>query len=396
MKLHEVEFEEIPVEETSANKYTQAPDVMIPHRNRKPGKGLFVVGLVFLLLSVTVFAASYLIFVKEIFKKPEPVPEPVITYTQEELDAKVAAAVMNAEAVTSERVSNDYRANIFEASQINGGMNNYLRYLFPDNIIFMEGSKYVFAPLHKGLKQSKVESSLFKMDDTTGFLSYINVDGTVSSHIGVDVSKFQQDIDWNRVKNAGIEFAIIRCGIRGYGSEGRLAADSKFEDNISGAIAAGLPVGVYFFTQALTKEEAVEEAEYVLSLIEPYNVTGPIVLDVETASSEERTKNQTPAERTDCIIAFCDRIKQAGKTPMIYSNIKYFVRMMEIERLEEYKKWYANYNSLFDPETFTSPWAFNDPLYFPYEFSMWQYTESGQVDGIPGKADLNVLFEKWW
>ena len=79
MKLHEVEFEEIPVEETSANKYTQAPDVMIPHRNRKPGKGLFVVGLVFLLLSVTVFAASYLIFVKEIFKKPEAVPEPVIT-----------------------------------------------------------------------------------------------------------------------------------------------------------------------------------------------------------------------------------------------------------------------------------------------------------------------------
>ena len=171
--------------------------------------------------------------------------------------------------------------------------------------------------------------------------------------------------------------------------------DSCFEDNIKGAIAVGLNVGVYFYTQALNTEEAIEEANFVLETISPYEFNGPIVLDVESASPEERIKDITATERTDNIIAFCDTIKAAGYNAMIYADLKFFSTKMEIARLEDYEKWYANYNTLEKDES-TSVWGYHNPLLLPYEFSIWQYTNSGTLDGIEGDVDFDVLFEKWW
>ena len=129
------------------------------------------------------------------------------------------------------------------------------------------------------------------------------------------------------------------------------------------------------------KEEAVEEAEFVLEHLGGYDVTYPIVLDVEEVTTKNpRTENLTKQERTEACIAFCERIKEAGYTPMIYGNLKTFLLMLDMEQLEEYEKWFAFYQT---------------PLYFPYEFSVWQYTSTGSVNGIKGDVDMNVSMKDW-
>jgi lysozyme len=148
---------------------------------------------------------------------------------------------------------------------------------------------------------------------------------------------------------------------------------------LKGAIAADIQVGVYFFTQAITIEEAIEEADYVLEQIAPYDVTYPVVLDVEDVNDEiARTNHLTIEERTDLAIAFLERIKEAGYTPMIYGNLKTFLVMLDMERLEEYSKWFAYYSF---------------PVYFPYEYEVLQYSEKGTVRGIEGDVDLNITFQ---
>ena len=175
-----------------------------------------------------------------------------------------------------------------------------------------------------------------------------------------------------------MEFAIIRLGFRGYES-GKIVLDSKFEDNIEGSIKAGLDTGVYFFTEALTEKEAIEEAEFVLEHIDGHHISMPVVIDVEDSADKEntRTKNLTSEQRTKNVIAFCKRIKEAGYEPMIYGNLKSFMVMMDFEKLEDYDKWFAYYRT---------------PFHFPYKIKMWQYTSSEDVNGIKGKADVNLLF----
>ena len=119
------------------------------------------------------------------------------------------------------------------------------------------------------------------------------------------------------------------------------------------------------------------------------------MLDVENASATERVKDLTKEERTNNVIAFCDAVSEAGYKPMIYANTRYFVIKMEIDRLENIDKWYANYNSL-EMKEGSSVWEYNDPLMFPYEYKMWQYSETGEIPGVPTGVDLDVLFEKWW
>ncbi|MCR5278966.1 MAG: glycoside hydrolase family 25 protein [Lachnospiraceae bacterium] len=397
MDLQDVEFEKVPADETetSENKYLSSESYVSTVR-RTPGKPLFICGLVLLLISITLFGITYLVYVKEAFSKPEPEPEPEITYTQAELDSAVSKAAEDARVEAEERVDSEYKEQIHEVAQISGGTGNYLRYLFPNDLVFTDGSRFIFEPFNKELKLSSIESSLFIKDEDTGLLHYTNVDGNVTSYIGIDVSTFQKKIDWEKVKAAGVDFAIIRCAFRGYGADGKLVEDNMFKSHMDGAKSVGINIGVYFYTQATSEDEAVEEANMALDLIKPYKINGPVVIDVEYAGDTARTKDLTNTERTDFIIAFCETVKNAGYRPMIYANMKYFVRMMEFERLEDYGKWYANYNELYDPAKITSIWAFNDPLYFPYEYDIWQYTDTGHIDGISGNVDLNVLFEKWW
>ncbi len=409
MKLQDVGLEEIESARNEGRRNVTIDNTEnVPHKeNRymsfendytveKKHKGALIAGVILMLLSITVLGGAILIGIHGgLFNKKDTAQETEIIYTQAEVDELVETEVSKAEAETEERVNKEYKEKIREAAEVYGGMANLLRSLFPDNLVFINGYKFAFVPIDRSLKQSTVEAARFVTDENTGFMYYTDEKGNKTSYMGIDVSSFQKDIDWPMVKSTGIDFAIIRVGIRGYGSDGNLAEDSKFKANIEGAIKAGIPVGVYFYTQALDEAEAIEEAQFVLDLISPYGIKGPVILDVEFANSNERIKDITSKQRTNNIIAFCDTVSAAGYKPMIYSDVKYFANKMDISRLENYEKWYANYNGLEVNEE-SSIWAYNNPLMFPYEFSMWQYSNTGSLSGISGDVDFDVLFEKWW
>lgn len=194
---------------------------------------------------------------------------------------------------------------------------------------------------------------------------------------GIDVSYYQGKIDWKKVKESGIEFAIIRVGYRGYGEEGKMVEDKMAHQNLRGAIEAGLQVGVYFFSQATSVEEALEEADFVLERIGAYDITLPVVYDWEYVSEEARTANVDPRTLTDCYLAFCGKVEEAGYTPMPYFNSHQSRKMMYLTELEQYPFWLALYS---------------DRMTYPYRIEMWQYTDSGKVPGIEGSVDLNLMF----
>ena len=195
---------------------------------------------------------------------------------------------------------------------------------------------------------------------------------------GIDVSSYQPMIDWKAVKDAGIEFVMLRVGYRGYVS-GELVLDEDFEAHITGALEAGLDVGVYFFSQALTPEEAVEEAEYVLQQVAGYDLTYPIVFDWEEVQAEARTDEMNMLMLTSCAEAFCARIEEAGYEAGVYFNQAYGYEQLNLVSLKDYYFWLAEYDDI--PS-------------FAYDFQMWQYTDSGIVPGIEGYVDLNIAFRE--
>lgn len=196
---------------------------------------------------------------------------------------------------------------------------------------------------------------------------------------GIDVSHHQGEIDWNKVKADGYEFAIVRIAYRGYGvSTGNLHSDKRYYENIIGAQEAGLDVGVYVFSQAINEEEALEEAELVIDSLEGIELQLPVVFDPELIRDDTaRTDEVTGEQFTKNTIVFCERIKQAGFQPMIYSNMYWEAFLFDLEQLSEYPIWYADYEKV--PQT-------------PYHFTFWQYSEKGIVDGIAGVTDLNAWF----
>ncbi|MBO5031349.1 MAG: glycoside hydrolase family 25 protein [Lachnospiraceae bacterium] len=260
----------------------------------------------------------------------------------------------------------------------NGSPLKMLRSFFPENLIYYYEDEYVFAPVLEGVrKHTLLDENFVKTDDDQ--MQYVD-NGTVISHKGIDVSKYQGEIDWNAVKADGVEYAFIRLGLRGYES-GKLVLDDYFADNMTGANDAGVMAGVYFFTQAVTVDEAKEEAEFVIQNMAGYDVPYPVVFDVELITNADgRADNLTKEERTDITIAFCEAVKAAGYTPMIYGNIVCFTQLLDMTRLNDYDKWYAFYD---------------DYMYMPYDVSCWQYTESGTVSGIKGKVDLNISYKTW-
>ena len=195
---------------------------------------------------------------------------------------------------------------------------------------------------------------------------------------GVDVSKYQGKINWQRVKESGIDFAIVRIGYRGYGNAGNLKADDYYARNIEEARKVGMDVGGYFFSQAINEEEAVEEADFVIGLLDGYELQLPVVYDPELIRDDvARTDEVTGEQFTANTVAFCERIKEAGYQPMIYSNMVWESELFDLKQLQDYPIWYADYEPI--PQT-------------PYNFVMWQYTEKGYVDGINGIVDRNVWF----
>lgn len=396
MKLPEVE--EIDISKTANDPNSNRYLAYGQGYPEKKHTGILVAGIILFLLSLGILAVTFLWAGKNGASKGKETPVDTIevkTYTQYEVEKLIIDKIAETENVTREEVNDEYLSKMHTAAEVNNGMTNLLRTFFPDELVFMEGTKYKFVPIDRSLKMSTIETARFVKDDITGHMYYTDESGNRSSYFGIDVSSHQGKIEWNKVKNAGVDFAIIRCGFRGYGSEGKLVEDTSLKDNIVGAANADIPTAYYFYSQAITKEEAIEEADMLIKAIAPFKVTGPVILDVESASSDERTKDLTPEERTEIMIAFLERVKEKGYTPMIYSDLKFYSTKMEIAKLEDYKKWYANYNGIEMDEN-ESIWSYNNPLMFPYEFDMWQYSNHGSIDGIKGEVDFNVLFEKWW
>lgn len=199
---------------------------------------------------------------------------------------------------------------------------------------------------------------------------------------GVDVSEHQGDIDWSRVKQSGIDFAIIRVGGRGYGENGKLVADEKFEENLEGAKAAGLKVGVYFFSQAINTEEAEEEARFALELINDAELQLPVYFDWEhiVVGEPARTDNISGTTATDCAMAFCDTVSAAGYKTGIYTNLDMSYYAYTMERLADYGFWTAAVGSY--------PYSY-------YDFSVWQYSFEGDVPGINAPCDMDMMFVKY-
>ncbi len=297
-----------------------------------------------------------------------------IVYTQEEVDSMVTAAVTNAiDNADSELLQ------ILQSRLENGdGTMTILRDLYPEHVVMLDSGQYYFLPLQEDLAMNTYIDENFIAEEN-GMVSY-QEDGEVLTRKGIDVSKYQGEIDWEAVKNDGIDYAIIRVGIRGY-SEGGILEDEFFRQNMEGAIANGIPVGVYFFTQAVNEAEALEEADFVIGMLQGYELTYPVYLDIEDVKKEScRTNGLTVEERTNNAKVFLERIREAGYEPALYGNMKSFLLMVDLASLEQYDKWFAGYTL---------------PIYYPYEYKMLQYSEKGKVAGIPAAVDINICFKDY-
>ena len=196
----------------------------------------------------------------------------------------------------------------------------------------------------------------------------------VESYPGVDVSAYQGDIDWQQVKDSGIDFAIIRLGYRGYES-GKLVEDAYARKNLAGAAEAGLKVGAYFFSQALNIKEVDEELEFMLEILGEQYLAMPLVLDWEIPTANARSARMNKETLTQLQLHFCKKVSDIGYKPMIYFNWHQSENLYDLHAMEEYPFWLALYQ---------------DRMTYPWDIEMWQYTSSGKVPGIPGPVDINV------
>lgn len=298
-----------------------------------------------------------------------------VVYSQEELDEKIAEAVSAAQNERADKVLEGIRTSLSEGTTTVETLRPY----YPDDIVVVSGGKFHFVPINRELKLNNYEVTNLNILEN-GEFQYLT-DGQVTSHKGIDVSSHQGNIDWNLVAQDGVEFAIIRVGYRGYGSEGRLVVDEKFENNIKGATAAGIKVGVYFFSQAINEAELLEEANLVLEQIAPYKIECPVVYDVEKTSAQGRMNAISVEERTQLTKLFCQTIADAGYRPMIYHNTEMGALLINIAELEDYDKWYASYS---------------DQMFYPYDYKIWQYSDKGKIQGISTDVDLNICFAPVW
>lgn len=226
-----------------------------------------------------------------------------------------------------------------------------------------------------GVPKNTLNNDNFTADST---FKYYSENGKAASLEGIDISSYSGDINWEKVKNSGVDFVIIRIGGRGYGKEGVLYTDDKVLEYIEGAHNAGLKVGGYFFSQAINVEEAVEEADYVKSILGDIKLEFPVAYDWEIIKDEDaRTDNVSAAEATNCARAFCDRIIEHGYKTMLYSPSRELYFKYDLSRLADIDIWYCEYSDV--------------PTFY-YQFSMWQYSSTGRVDGIDADVDMNICF----
>ena len=249
-----------------------------------------------------------------------------------------------------------------------------------DDIILMDDYDYgrIWLQAFTNVPRHGYDYSGLKLENN-GRYTY-SENGEQISRTGIDVSYHQGDVEWTKVAADGIDFVIMRVGYRGYES-GVLNVDGRFHEYVKGALDAGLDVGVYFFSQAVNSEEAIEEANFVMEQIRGYDITFPVIFDWEFMDDENaRTHGIEPYTVTECAAAFCDTVADGGYRPMVYSSRRFALLKLNMSKLADFDFWFAEYKD-----------GHNEPSY-PYNFQIWQYASDGRVDGIEGEVDMNICF----
>ncbi len=321
--------------------------------------------------------------------------------------AKIAARAMGLSASTgrspfADADDGDLRA-LYEAGIVEGSIEGSRRFYYPDSsitrgeicalvsrigawspaedpgetgLISYRDKHY---PVLTSVPVCRYDTALFVLDEVTMTMHYN--DPAYETVLGIDVSSHQGEIDWKKVAESGVEFVMIRLGFRGYGKEGTLNVDKYFEQNLRGAKAAGLKVGVYFFSQAVNPDEAEEEAVFVLEHLAGVKLDYPVVFDWEPVSDKSaRTNGLGKDTLTDCAIAFCDAVSYAGYIPMIYYNTPVGYTRYDLSCLTAYDVWYAQYS--------------DRPTMY-YDYRIWQYSDSGKIPGISTRVDMNIAFRPY-
>ena len=301
-------------------------------------------------------------------------------YTAEEVEREIEEArEEGAEAERSQillQIQSDMASGNSTASM--------LRKLFSDDLVVVSGGKYYFYPIDDELGRNTYSSEDFALGED-GRLSYTG-SGQVHLQTGMDVSSASGDIDWETVSEDDITFVMVDAGGRltadsDEGDAGDLAEDEMFTENITGAAAAGLGTGAFWNLGATSEDEALEEADVLLELLSDVksSITLPVAVCVNVPAETDRTSGQGRADWTGYVTIVCEALEEAGYQPMIYGNLASFVMMLDLEELEPYgwSRWISNTGA---------------SLYFPYEFSLWEYSTSGAVQGVSTEVTLNAYF----
>ena len=303
-----------------------------------------------------------------------------ITATNTENDVKVEAScevtikaaqvlkTKNGEEVYVKKDGKFVKATVADYSNENAEFYVYTEIFKYQGWQTIDGKTYYYTEDNKKVTGEQVIMGAKYVFDSDGILT------STTGIMGIDVSKWNGNIDWNQVKASGVNYVIIRCGYRG-SSQGALIEDPKYKANIEGATKAGLKVGVYFFSQAIDEVEAVQEASMVLSLVKNYKISYPIFLDVEASGG--RADNISKETRTAVCKAFCQTIQNAGYTPGVYANRVWLNSKIDTSQLGNCKIWLAQYAA---QPTYTG------------RYEIWQYKDSGSVPGISGHVDLNLSY----
>ena len=336
--------------------------------------------IIYMALGVSVFILAVLGIVLAINKKPVRNTKPVVVVEEssEENSSELIASdkrtaddldIWNmypeeTEEETTETESETEEETTTEESKDDG---NHIQ------IVYSDGSEE-WVKINPYMEKNTYDFTNLVSND--GKMKYYS-DGKKISYLGVDISRYQKDVDFEALKSDGIDFVMLRVGARGY-KTGEIQIDEYFHENIKKATEAGLDIGVYFFSQAVTQEEAIEEAQLVLDNIKEYEILYPIAYDMEFIENDTaRVETLTRDERTAIAAAFLNHVNNAGYTPMLYGDTEWLVKRIDVAKFNASCIWLAEEADI--------------PKY-PYRYEMWQYTTQGQVRGINGFVDLNISF----
>ena len=260
--------------------------------------------------------------------------------------------------------------------------NNYMMYLKQAYILFGDYPECEYYKISDKIARNNYDfANDFAYDEKSSYLYYMS-EGKKASSVAIDVSEHQAEIDWTKVRASGVNTAIIRVGFRGYGYDGTLNADTMYKTHMDSAKKAGMKTAAYFFSEAINYDEGVEEANYALSLIKGHEPSEKIiVIDTEYIynDDEARANYISNEDRTAAIKGFCETVKAAGYTPMIYASYNWFIVNMDLDQLADYELWLADYDE-------------KEYVDFPYVLAGWQYSPYGSVPGVEGDVDVNVWF----